>query len=337
MPLIYQSEVPDLQSCYVRDTAPTITHWQGQEALHLSGQGASLIILPNLCLTHGRIEVDIGTEGAAYAGVAFHIADACNFELVYAQPHTSDQWDALQYDPVFHGSNTWQLVHGPQAQMRAHIPPQTWFRLRMEFNGQQAQVRVGDQTPLTITQLAHHHTSGGVGLWTYLPAYFARLQIWDDAPDWSSVLFTSSDTLLSSIVPEWFMEGFGVIACEPGGILNLSRYLPVTIGEVHLVRWLETQSDLTLQLRFGYSDDLTLEMDQQVIFAGKNVYHNSPRWGDRGYVEAREHVQVPLAPGLHQLRATLRVTEPFGYGMILDLGCGAYRLLPVGLHPFNRD
>jgi len=45
----------------------------------------------------------IGADEPAYPGIAFRVADVLNFELAYAVPHVSGQWDALQYDPVFHG------------------------------------------------------------------------------------------------------------------------------------------------------------------------------------------------------------------------------------------
>lgn len=335
MPLIYESDVPELRNCYIQDPAPAIVDWRGRKALRLSGQGASLVILTPLHLAQGRIEVDIGAEGAAYAGVAFHIADTCNYELAYAQPHTSGQWDALQYDPIFHGSNTWQLVYGPNAQAPATVPPQTWFRLSVEFSERQARIRVGEQAPLVVPRLEHVHGSGGVGLWTYLPAHFAALQVWDDAPLDLSGISGAPEAAPAGYVTEWFLEGFGVVACEPSGILNVNRYLPSTVREVRLVRWLEAQSELDLDMYVGYSDELTLEVDEQAVFSGKHVFHSSPRWEERGYVEARERVQVALAPGLHRLTATLRMTEPFGFGMVLDLGEGSKALLPAGLHPLE--
>lgn len=335
MPLIYESDVPELRNCYVRDPAPAIVDWRGRKALRLSGQGASLVILTPLQLAQGRIEVDVGAEGAAYAGVAFHLADTCNFEMAYAQPHTSGQWDALQYGPVFHGSNSWQLVYGPNAQAPAIIPPQTWFRLSVEFSERQARIRVGEQAPLVVPRLAHVHGSGGVGLWTYLPAHFAAMQVWDDAPPDLPGISGTPEAAPAGCVTEWFLESFGVVACEPSGILNVNRYLPATVEEVRLVRWLETPEPLSLEMRVGYSDELTLEVDGQGVFHGRHVFASSPRWEERGYVEARERVRVALAPGRHQLAATLRMTEPFGFGMVMNLGEGVKALLPAGLHPLG--
>src|SRR4030065_1017428 len=123
MSLIYERETPDPTEFYMRDPAPEVVNWQGQQALRLSGHGACLAIIPDFFLPQGRIEVDIGAEGTAYAGIAFRVVDTYNYELVYAQPHTSGKWDALQYDPVFHGSNTWQLYFGDGKHKNTLGPP----------------------------------------------------------------------------------------------------------------------------------------------------------------------------------------------------------------------
>jgi hypothetical protein len=332
MTLVYESETPNPKEFYVRDPAPEVVTWQGREALRLSGQGASLAIIPDLSLPQGRIEVDIGSEGAAYPGIAFRVFDTHNYELAYAQPHTSGKWDALQYDPVFHGSNTWQLYHGPGAQQVAQVPPLTWFRLRVEFQDQQAVIQVGEQQPLFVSQLAHGYQTGLVGLWTYMPAHFSKLCIWDDLPGLSSISFPASPEKPSpGTLTEWFLEGFGKVTCEPSGILNLNRYLPITAEQVRLVRWIEMLESGSLTFSIGFSDDLLLQIDDQVIFTGQNIYQSSPNWADRGYVSMGQQVSHPLSQGPHSITATLKAKEFFGFGMALGIEGGDYRLLPAHL------
>jgi len=113
MPLIYKSDVADAGQLSVSDPAAEMVTWQGRKALRLSGQTASLALVPSLALSQGRIEAEIGAEGAAYAGIAFRVADTLNYELACVQPHISRKRDTLQCDPVFHGSNIWQMDHGP--------------------------------------------------------------------------------------------------------------------------------------------------------------------------------------------------------------------------------
>lgn len=332
MPIIYECEVPDLNALFVRDPEPRIDHWQGRKALRLSGQGACLLVIPDLYLSQGWIEVDISSEGAAYPGIAFRILDSLNYELAYAQPHTSRKWDALQYDPVFHGSNTWQLYHGSGAQQDVEVPPRTWFRLRIEFQYQRAVIRVGKQEPLIINQLAHTHREGLTGLWTYLPAYFSNMCICNDPPGFSSgSALKSIENPAVGTVTEWFLEGFGKVTTEPSGILNLNRYLPRSVQEVRLVQGIELPEDGNLTFRVGFSDVLTLQIDEETIFRGENLYHDSPNWEERGYVSLSNQVSHHLSKGVHQLTALLEAKENFGFGIALSITGDEYQLLPANL------
>jgi hypothetical protein len=332
MTLMYESETPDPQEFYLRDPAAAVVTWQGREALRLSGQGASLALIPDLSLSQGRIEVDIGAEGTAYPGIVFRALDTHNYELAYAQPHASGKWDALQYDPVFHGSNTWQLYHGPGAQQVAQVPTLAWFRLRVEFQDQHAMIQVGGQEPLFVSQLAHGYPAGLVGLWTYLPACFSKLRIWDDVQDLPSASFSSlPDKPSAGTLTEWFLEGFGQVGSEPSGILNLNRYLSLSVEQVRLVRQIDMLESGSLTFSFGFSDELALQLDDEIIFSGQNLFHSSPHWSERGYVSVNEQVSRLLSQGRHSLTAVLKAKEFFGFGMALRIEGGGYRLLPAHL------
>jgi hypothetical protein len=330
MPVVYECEVPDLNKVILRDPEPQIVDWQGRKALQLSGQGPSLLIVPEIHLSQGQIEVDISSEGTAYPGIAFRILDTLNFELAYAQPHTSGMWDALQYDPVFHGSNTWQMYHGSGAQQNADIPEKDWFRLRVGFQDQRAAIQIGEQEPLFVNSLAHPHKSGLVGLWTYLPAYFSNLVIKDDPPELPQDSNLSGiEKPASGIVTEWFLDGFGRVAAEPNGILNLNRFLPFSIDEVQLIRHIEMPKDGNVTFRIGFSDDLVLLVDDEEIFGGENLYKSSPHWEERGYVSLHDRVNHHLAKGVHQIKAILKLKEPFGFGLMMSVEGSQYHLLPI--------
>jgi len=89
---------------------------------------------------------------------------------------------------------------------------------------------------------------------------------------------------------------------------------------------------ITLELEFGFSDELTLQIDDQVIFTGQHIFHDVPEWDQRGYVASTHRVQHIVAPGRHQLSATLKGTEPyFGWGLIVNLHAAHVRLLPANL------
>ena len=330
MPIVYESEFPNLESIFISDPEPRIMEWQGHNALRLSGEGACLVVFPEVNLTRGSIEVDIGSEGPAFPGIAFRILDSLNYELGYAQPHTSGKWDALQYDPVFHGSNTWQLYHGPGAHQSVEVPTNEWFRFRIEFQDQSACIQVGDQEPLVVNHLAHTHQSGLVGLWTYLPAYFSNLCIRDET---SELLIRSK--MISNVdvgtVTEWFLQGFGVVDTEPNGILNLNRYLPTTTKEVILKQRIELFEDQELTFNLGYSDVLSFQIGGEIIYQGENLFHDSPKWEERGYVSPDQQVIYSLSKGIHTITATLTAKEFFGFGLTLRIDGEKYSLLPAQL------
>jgi hypothetical protein len=129
MTMLCTNPLTDFESLIFRGPPADVVTWQGRRALRLNG----LVIVPDLTLDEGSLEVQIGSDGAAYPGLVFRAADILNYELAYAQPHTSGQWDALQYDPVFHGVNTWQLRHGAGAQPVATAPSGSWFTFKIDF------------------------------------------------------------------------------------------------------------------------------------------------------------------------------------------------------------
>ncbi len=332
MGLIFERETPDPKEFYVRDSSAAMVDWQRRKALRLSGEGPSLLLHPELSLPYGKIEVDVGAEGTAFPGIVFRATDTQNYELAYAQPHTSGKWDALQYDPVFHGSNTWQLHFGEGSHKSALVPPMTWIRLRVEFRDRKALVQAGDQPPLLVEPTAHTAPDGRIGLWTYKPAYFSNWRIWDETPELSAAVFPAQPAAPApGMIDGWFLDGFGALKCEPGGMLNLNRYLPSFTREVRLVRRFEMAEDGNLSFHIGFSDELSLQVDEKVIFAGQNTWKDTPVWSDRGYASMDHCVQADLSRGIHTVTALLKATEYFGFGMAVKIEGSTHVLLPVDL------
>jgi hypothetical protein len=64
------------------------------------------------------------------------------------------------------------------------------------------------------------------------------------------------------------------------------------------------------------------------VFAGTNTFKGFGSHAERGYVDLCAHtVRMHLDPGTHQLSATLKVTEGFGWGLILALRGQGIQLL----------
>lgn len=324
MDALYSNDLTDLDRLQLQQArSAEVATFAGHRALKLDG----LALLPDLALGDGCVEVSIAAEGPGYPGIAFRAADDRNYELAYAQPHTSRQWDALQYDPVIEGSNTWQLYNGPAYQAAVPVPTGEWFKLRVVMQGNRAAIRLDRERTLVVVRLAHGRAAGGIGVWTYRPAYFRDLRI-GPAPELPAAGILPLAP--AGTIAEWSLEGAGVVACEPGGILNLNRYLSITAGSARLTRRFETVVAGPVDVAFGFSDELALQLDGDTVYTGTNTFTGFADRAARGYVEPGAHVvRRILAPGEHTLQAELKVTEGFGWGLQVALRGRGARLLPA--------
>jgi len=107
--------------------------------------------------------------------------------------------------------------------------------------------------------------------------------------------------------------------------------LPVSVEQVCLTRWIEVMESGDYIFHVGFSDELLLQVDEQIILAGTNTFSDSPHWSERGYVSMDKQVVQPLAPGLHKLTAALKAKEPFGFGLALRIEGGKHTILPAHL------
>ena len=132
---------------------------------------------PDLRLRDGIIEFELGAPAGGFAGLAFRLASAADYEIVYFRPSESgDRWATVQYQPVFEGATTWQLYPGDgyEASLpRSLVGP---IRVRLVVSGRRADVHVGSDTVpvLRIAELKRDPAAGGVGFWAASPASASR-------------------------------------------------------------------------------------------------------------------------------------------------------------------
>lgn len=324
MGVVQRFDLTRLDDLDVQSQTARAVAWQGRPALYMED---GLVLLTGVTLGDGSVELDLGTPGGgAYPGIAFRVQDARNYELAYPQPHTSGGWDALQYDPVFRGSNTWQIYNGPRYQAQADIPSGEWFTLRIDIVGQRAAVRLrppggafASESQLTVANLMHRQAEGRLGIWAYLPAYFAEMRV--GPPDRGVVcgVVTGAREPAPETITEWILEGYGPIQAEENGAINLNRYLDQVAG-TEAVLTHEFDAEGPLRLQFGFSDDLRIEVDGQMVFAGINRFSGFRDRSTRGYVSPEANsLELDLNPGRHRLAARLQAQEPFGWGLACAL------------------
>jgi hypothetical protein len=310
---ILANKLDDLSDLKIHAERAEIVTWHGRTALLLE---TGLALIPDLNLENASVDVLVGTEGPAYPGIVFRAGDILNFELAYAVPHVSGQWDTLQYDPVFHGSNTWQIYHGIPYQGVARVPNDHWFRLKVAFHGLRASISIDGQSTLTVERLAHELCSGLIGLWTYKPAYFCDLRVGNC--DESDLPWGEAPLMSAGSVDAWFLEGYGVVACEPNGVLNLNRYLVTSKSAALLTRQFVLKEAAEVRFDFGYSDTLSLEIDGIPVYQGENMFQGFKDRVSRGYAAPGLYtLGRELDAGIHKLSAALETHEPFGWGFTL--------------------
>src|SRR6187551_1377142 len=85
-----------------------------------------------------ELELAVGAE-RSFHGIVWRAADDRNYESFFVRPHQVGNPDAVQYTPV---------TNGISAPLR--FPVGDWFRIRVDFAGSRAEVRVGDLTTVAL-------------------------------------------------------------------------------------------------------------------------------------------------------------------------------------------
>ncbi len=317
-----------LDSLEIHAVTAQIVEEDKRRVLELEG----VALIPDLELEDVGIEVEVLAPAPCYPGIVFRFADLHAYELAYAVPVASGQCDAIQYDPVFNGSNTWQLHTGPAYQKQAKVPTTEWFTLRVDVVGERAAIQVGDQPPLVVERLSHGQTAGRVGVWTFRPARFRDLCV--TPPRSLDSLSGETPQPPEGAIDAWWIPGTGSVACEPNGVLNLNRYRAPSDTELRVIRRFALDDEIDLEVSFGYSDELRLILDGTQLYEGTNVFAGFESEEARGWVRPESNRLVcRTGAGHHQLEAVVGLTEPFGWGLIVALGGGEVRLLPAAEVP----
>jgi hypothetical protein len=320
---VYANRLDSLEGLEVHAATAHIVDVDDGKALELEG----IVLIPDLRTGDAEIEVEILAPAPCYPGVAFRYSDLTAFELAYAVPAVSGQSDAIQYDPVFNSSNTWQLHTGPSFQRQATVPVGEWFTLRVDINRDRAAIQVGEQPPLVVERLSHEIAAGGIGLWSFRPAWFRNLRI---SPARSlEDLHGEYPQAPDGAIDAWWLEGTGVIPCEPSGVLDLNRYVAAPDTVAHLIRRFTVDRETDVEFAFGFSDRLKLSLDGETLFEGTHTFSGFESQATRGWVlPESEGLIQRVGAGRHQLEAELEVTEPFGWGLMVALRGDKVRLLP---------
>jgi len=309
-------------------------------------------LLEDVEFDDGIIEVDIAVDGGrSYPGIIFRYQSPGNYEKFYIRPHRAPLYpDALQYMPVINGIGCWQLYNGDGYTAMGEIPAGQWIHVRMEVKGEQARVFVDDmESPaLVVDNLQHGMSKGSIGVEgpRNRTAYFSNFRytiddglVFDPAPkrelppgmlaEWD----LSQTFKINDVTPDRYpnVETLNTIEwqeirCEPSGLVNVARYITRVGREPDCVfarTTIKSDEAGTKKLLFGYSDDVTVFLNGEILFAGESAYRQrDPSF--LGIIGLFDTVHLPLREGDNEL--LLMVAESFGgWGFMCRDGEAVFR------------
>ncbi len=286
----------------------------------------------------GIIEVDVAVDGKnSYPGIVFRMQSEENYERIYIRPHRAGLYpDAVQYMPVFNGIGCWQLYNGEGYTAGVEIPSDEWIHLKLEIKGNQARLYVGgsEEPTLAVGDLKHGLSKGTIGLYgpNGMSACFSNFRYrlgcdseFDPAPgiatppgiitDWEiSQPFKSSQVDLERTPEAQNLGGveWHRVVPEADGLVNIARYTGriSRIPDCVFARtYIESDMNRMLNLRFGYSDAVSIFLNGEILFFGNSAYRlRDPSF--LGIIGLNDAVYLPLEKGRNEL--ILLVTESFG-------------------------
>ncbi len=311
--------------------------------------GAPSIFLDNgIALLHGSvfgdgtIEFDVAMHGhASFAGVVFRAESPSDYELIYLRAHRSRQWDALQYTPMFGGSEAWQLYSGDGYTAAAELAANRWVHVRLVVQGDSAKLYVDRalEPQLTVSDLKRPWARGQVGLWGRLGgANFTNVLVTPSqsaapaprqpaapAPGVIAAL-ELSDVLDAAKVPARALPDLRSIewktaAVEPSGLVNIARYRQPVVArlanpargsrDLVLARAFVTSATAKrIRLVFGYSDAVRIFLNGRLLFEAESRFRSR----DPGFLGVMslgpDTIYLDLTQGRNEL--IFAVSETFG-------------------------
>lgn len=312
----------------------------GRDAMLLRGN--THVVKSGLDFGDGRIEFDLApTDTGEFFAITFRRAAFTNHENIYVRFHRSGDFMAMQYAPRVNGSSTWQLYR--DFAVETEWPRNQWTHVRMEVHGSKLEVFAGDaKTPtLAVPRLRNGTIGGEIGFWARVndrpeewAAAISRLEV-TKSP--SAPLATPANAPVQ-FVWNWEVSdpapAAGAIVAVPAtiakwtaaraeesGLININRLFPVQKGRSvvfarHVIR---SEAARHVRAGIGYSDDVTVFVNGQPIYAGINGWDTrTPALNS--FVDSRwESAFLPFREGDNEIVLAVADDQRFGWGFALRI------------------
>ena len=326
-----------------KDYAQVGRYMNRDKSLYLNGD---LVYLKDVEFTDGTIEVDFAAHGnRGFSGLIWRYEDENNYELLYLRPHKSGLYDALQYTPVFNGLTGWQFYIGEGYTAAAEIPINKWTHLKLVIKGSMANVYVNNsaEPDLIISELKRGKSKGSIGLWSALGSMsFANFEYTSNVENfvepkekpvkadpgvimkWNLSNALPASSFSGEMLPskkEFQKLKWKKVKTEDSGLLNIARSyervmteLPDGTKTAKSVAYarvtIDSKKEQVRKLSFGYSDDVSIFLNGQIVFLGKNAWNSRNPFYLGILTLDNDNVYLNLKKGKNEL--VFAVTELFG-------------------------
>jgi hypothetical protein len=273
-----------------------------------------------------ELELAVGAE-RSFHGIVWRATDDRNYESFFVRPHQVGNPDAVQYTPVTNGISSWQLYHGDGFWAPLAFPVGDWFRIRVDFAGGRAEVRVGDlSTVALVCPLKEPRRRGRIGVLVSGPdvhlgdlAYGEEVEIdpapppAPPAPDGVLRAWEVSDAFAEDDVEEerQAARSWTPIESEPGGLVDLARVQGIEDGRNTVLArtTIPAERSGTKAVRLGYSDRALVYLNGMPVYGGDATYRCRD-YRFLGSIGWHDTLYLPLCEGDNEL--AVAVSEDFG-------------------------
>jgi hypothetical protein len=302
------------------------------------------VILKDFNFTDGVIEYDMEPLDPKFTSCYFRWKDSKEKECFYfrtGRAGNPQAIDAIQYAPIINGVNLWDMLF--HYQTNADFKKDDWNHVKLVISGKQMRAYVNDtlHPALEVPMLEGNVTSGtlafdgmviisnlkikhnsvegltpeaGIDPTSSDPRYLRKWQI--STPVTTAKGIDFSDAYVPNADTKW-----EDITAERRGLINLTRKFGKTEGR--RIVWLKTNihSDKAQDkmLRFGFSDEVWVMINNSPLYIDKNLY-NTPiaKQPDGRCSIENTSFKVPLKEGDNQL--VVGVSNFFyGWGIVSRL------------------
>jgi hypothetical protein len=311
--------------------------WNGRPCLRLDSEGPNALVTAEIDVQDAILEADVAVSPVrAFHGIAWRVRGQEEYEAFYVRPHQAGNPDAVQYTPVFHGVQAWQLYHDEHAWAALPFPIGEWFTIRAVYAGGRAEVRTGpgDDACLAIGELKVPPAAGALGLQVGGEGYRVARVAWAPATEAdlsgppSSPPPAEPGVIEAWMVSDAFAEGEvaglatvapSVLAArtwtrlesERSGLANLARVNG--LRDERNTAWarvgMRSTSVRRVALDIGFSDRAIVFLNGEPLFAGSDGYR-SRDYRFLGSIGWFDTVHLPLRAGDNEL--LVAVSEDFG-------------------------